>query len=109
MTEIPTHNSPEKQQVIADNARKFIVENIDVSLLTGEGVTSFKLTTDWLKTGEDDEEKIVRKEFPDGTIQTLHIAKVTVDGNRTAKKASHYARGIRSSTQLIVGSRRENA
>lgn len=86
MTGIPTHNSPEKQQVIADNARKFIVENIDVSLLAGEGVTSFKLTTDWLKTGEDDEEKIVRKEFPDGTIQTLHIAKVTVDGNRTAKK-----------------------
>ncbi len=83
--ELPT--SPEKKQTIDDNARKFIVEKLDVAQLAGDGaVVVFRLITDWLVTDEDIETKVVRKEFPDGTVQMLRIEKVTVDGKRTARK-----------------------
>ncbi len=82
----PARNNPEKKQTIDDNARKFIVEKLDVAQLVGDGVVVFRLITDWLETDEDTETKVVRKEFPDGTVQMLRIEKVTVDGKRTAQK-----------------------
>ena len=86
MPEISAQNTPEKRKIIADNARKFIVDEIDPTLLDGDDTVSFTLTTDWLETGEDDEKKIAHKAFADGTAQTLLIAKVTVGGKRTANK-----------------------
>ncbi len=83
----PARNNPEKKQTIDDNARKFIVEKLDVAQLAGDGaVVVFCLITDWLVTDENTETKVVRKEFPDGTVQMLRIEKVTIDGKRTAHK-----------------------
>ena len=84
--EIP-RNNPEKKETLDDNARKFIVEAIDPTLLEGSEVSSFTLTTDWLETGEDNEKKLAHKKFDNGDIQILLIAKVTKDGNRTSEKA----------------------
>ncbi len=79
-------NNPEKREGIADDARKFIVTDIDPQLLEGDHVVSFRLIVDWLETGEDDEEKVVFKEFPDGKIQRFSVAKVTENGKRTTVK-----------------------
>lgn len=79
-------NNPEKREGIADDARKFIVTDIDPQLLDGEDVVKFDLTIDWLETGEDDEAKIVLKEFPDGTVERILVAKVTENGKRTTNK-----------------------
>lgn len=111
MSEIPVQDSPEQREAIADNARKFIVDEIDPTLLAGDAVTSFTLTTDWLETGGDDEKKIAHKAFPDGRRQTLLIAKVTVDGKRTADKKEiipdEYAQLLRSSIVHVKKKRYE--
>ena len=111
MTEIPTQNSPQKQGATADDARKFIVDEIDPSLLEGDTATSFTLTTDWLETGEDDEKKIAHKAFADDTAQTLLIAKVTVGGKRTADKheitSEEYTQLLHSSTVHVEKKRYE--
>lgn len=83
--DIPTNN-PEKKEVIDDNARKFVVESIDPVFLQENDAISFVLTTDWLETGEDDEKKLAFKEFENGDIQILRIAKVIKDDNRTSMK-----------------------
>lgn len=78
--------SNENERPIADNARKFIVAGFDESLLTGEGVKTYLLTTNWLKTGEDDETKLARKDFDNGAVEMLFIEKVTENGKRNAFK-----------------------
>lgn len=83
--EIPK-TTPEKKEVLDDNARKFTVEPISTQFLDEHGATSFTLTVDWLKTSEDNEKKVAYKEFDNGDIQILLIAKVTKDGNRTSEK-----------------------
>jgi len=85
--EIP-QNKPdqEKREILDDNARKFIVGPIDKSFLQEHGASSFKLIVDWLETSEDNEIKVAYKDFGNGNIQILLIAKTTVDGNRTSKK-----------------------
>jgi hypothetical protein len=85
MAEIPI-NTPEKKEVLDDNARKFITEGLTSDLLKENGATSFILTTDWLETGEGNEKKLAYKEFENGDIQILLIEKVTKDGNRTSVK-----------------------
>lgn len=77
-------NNPEKRETVADNARKFIVDNLELSSIVGDDAVSFRLITDWLVTDEDSEEKVVRKEFSEGGVQTLRITKTTEDGKRSA-------------------------
>lgn len=86
MLESPPTNTPERSELLDDNARKFVVESIDREFLEKNGVISFDLIVDWLETGEDNEKKIVYKKFDNGDIQILLIAKVTKDGNRTSIK-----------------------
>ena len=84
MAEQLTRN--EKERPIADNARKFIVTDFDESLLAEEGVATYLLTTNWLKTGEDDEAKLAHKDFYNGKVEMLFIEKVTENGKRNAFK-----------------------
>lgn len=80
-------NSPEKRDGVADNARKFIVQPLDKDFIDGHTVTKFRLITDWLKTGENDETKVACKQFADGREELLLIEKVTDGGgNRIAQK-----------------------
>ena len=83
--ETPTSN-PEREEVLDDNARKFISEGLNTEFLEENDATSFTLITDWLETGEDNEKKLAHKKFKNGDIQILLIAKVTKDGSRTAEK-----------------------
>lgn len=83
--EIPT-NTPEKNETLNDNARKFLVEPIDPQFLTDNNASSFTLIVDWLKTGEDNEKKLAYKNFDNGDIQILLISKITKDGSRTSVK-----------------------
>jgi hypothetical protein len=78
--------SPEKNELIDDNARKFIVDELDKRLLDNPGVVSFVLTTDWLEMSEDSEIKLARKVFANGGVQTLLIKKVTKNGRRESEK-----------------------
>jgi hypothetical protein len=86
MLEKAPTNSPEKKEIIDDNARKFIVNAIDPKFLEENRATSFNLITDWLEIGDDDEKKVAYKEFENGNIQTLLIAKITKNGDRTSEK-----------------------
>lgn len=83
--EIPK-NTPEKREILDDNARKFTVEPINPQFLDEHNATSFTLAVDWLETGEDNEKKVAHKKFDNGDVQILLIAKVTKDGNRTSEK-----------------------
>jgi hypothetical protein len=83
--EIPTNN-PEKKEILADDARKFITETLSTEFLEEHGASSFILTVDWLETDEDNEKKLAYKEFENGDIQILLITKVTEDGHRTSEK-----------------------
>lgn len=83
--ETPT-NTPKKKEILEDNARKFIVESLNPQLLADNNATSFVLSVDWLEINEDNEKKLAYKTFENGDIQILLIAKVTDEGNRTAKK-----------------------
>ena len=85
MTEIPT-TTPEKREIVDDNARKFIIGTIDPVFLQRYGARSYDMTTDWIKTDDDEEEKVVVKVHPD-KVERLLIAKVTKeDGSRSADK-----------------------
>jgi hypothetical protein len=79
-------NNPEKKEKLDDNARKFVIKALDPEFLETNGVSSFTLTVDWLKTGEDNEVKVARKEFENGETQILLITKTTKGGNRTSEK-----------------------
>jgi hypothetical protein len=83
--EIP-QNTPEKKETLDDNARKFVTDAIDSDFLKEHEATSFILATDWLETNEDNEKKLAYKEFDNGDVQILLIAKVTKEGNRTSEK-----------------------
>lgn len=83
MSEIP--KTPEKKNAAPDDARKFTLEGIDRTFLNAHSATSCIMTVDWLETGDKDE-KVVRKEFDDGTVQILHIEKVMKDGERISAK-----------------------
>lgn len=84
MTEIPAA-TPEKREIVGDNARKFIIGTIDPTFLEQRQATSYDMNTHWIKTGDEEEEKVVVKIYPD-KIQRLLIAKVTKDGDRSADK-----------------------
>lgn len=84
-TEIPTKN-PEKREGIDDNDRKFVSHPIDSEFLKAQNASSYLLTTDWLETNTETETKIARKDFENGEVQLLHIAKVTINGDRKSKK-----------------------
>ncbi len=80
-------NTPEKNEVIDDNARKFTLDGIDPAFLAAHGVSSSDLTTDWLVTDPDSEEKVVHKVLASGETQLWHIKKVmSPDGKRTSDK-----------------------
>ena len=78
--------SIEKSERVDDNARKFVVDQLDGSLLESPGATWFVLTTDWLETEEASETKLAHKEFSNGDVQMLLIKKVTTDGKRKSEK-----------------------
>ena len=85
MHELPTAG-PEKRESVPDDARKFIIEASDLPLDDQDRIVTYLLITDWIKMGEDDEEKIVFKQHLDGSVELLHIEKVSKDGKRTAVK-----------------------
>jgi len=88
MTAELSQNKPdqERREVLNDNARKFVAEPINEPFLREHEASSFKLIVDWLEKNEDNETKVAYKDFGDGNIQILLIAKTTVDGNRTSEK-----------------------
>lgn len=77
---------PEKNEALDDNARKFTLEDPDSTFLDSNEVSSFVMTTDWLTTDKDSEEKLAHKKFKNGEVQILLIKKVTKDGKRTSVK-----------------------
>jgi len=85
MSELPSTN-PENREVLDDNARKFTLETLAPAFLAENQAKSFVLTTDWLKTDDDSEEKLARKEFKNGDVQRLRIMKTTKNGKRTSVK-----------------------
>lgn len=85
LKKLPIH-TPERSEVLGDNARKFVVDAIDPKFLEENGASSFTLIVDWLETGEDNEKKVAYKRFDTGDIQILLITKVTKDGDRTSIK-----------------------
>lgn len=86
MSEIQSMNTPEKNALIDDNARKFIVLGTDHQFFEAQGALSYELVTDWLETNQDNESKVVCKRFENGDIQRLLIAKVTIGDKRTSEK-----------------------
>ena len=85
LEKLPT-NTPEKGELLDDNARKFIIDSIDHEFLAENDTSSFDLIVDWLETGEDNEKKIAYKQFETGDVQILLIAKQTKNGKRTTEK-----------------------
>lgn len=75
MSEIPT-TTPEKKEVLDDNARKFTLDGLATSFLDDSNTESFVMTTDWLVTDEDSEEKLAYKRFKNGEVKILLIKKV---------------------------------
>jgi hypothetical protein len=111
MSEKPPTNTPEKGELLNDNARKFVTEIIDHELLEKNQATSFTLTVDWLETGEDNEKKVAYKKFDNGDTQILLIAKVTIDGDRSSVKEkiteAEYKKLLDSSTLHLEKKRHE--
>jgi hypothetical protein len=86
MSEIPTL-TPEKKEALDDNARKFTLDGLTQTFLDDSNADSFVMTTDWLVTDEDSEEKLAYKKFKDGEVKILRIKKVMNDnGKRTSVK-----------------------
>jgi hypothetical protein len=83
--ENPT-TSPEKKEILDDNARKFIVETIDLPFLDAYAASAHTLTVDWLETEERNEKKLAYKRFDNSDSQILLIAKVTENGDRKSVK-----------------------
>ena len=81
-----TSRAEQKAQPLDDNARKFIIRPLDNEFLDAQRGTNYMLVTDWLETNEEDETKVVQKQYTDGTEQLLLIKKVTTDGVRTSQK-----------------------
>jgi hypothetical protein len=79
-------STPERNELLDDNARKFVVEAIDHELLQGNGVISYSLTVDWLETDEHNEKKLAYKQFDSGDRQILLISKLAENGKRLSKK-----------------------
>lgn len=86
MAKSPENTTNHEKLTVDDNARKFVVAPIDEDFLRDNGIISYLLVTNWLETNPDTEKKVVRKEYPDGTVELLLISKVTKNGLRTAKK-----------------------
>lgn len=76
----------EAKTLLDDNARKFLVAPISSDFLVDNRASSFVLVIDWLEANEDNEKKVVYKQFDNGDTQILLISKVTLDGSRTSVK-----------------------
>ena len=86
MSEIPT-TTPEKKEILDDNARKFTLDGLSPAYLDDHDASSFVMTTDWLVVDEDSEEKVAYKKFKDGEVQIILIKKVMdKEGKRTSVK-----------------------
>lgn len=81
--EIPS-NSPEKDKMTDDNARKFVVGDIDTDFLLSREELAYFLTTDWLKMDDDYEVKVVCKKYEHGDVERLLIEKIRNEDGRTA-------------------------
>lgn len=81
-SELENVAQPEKQsQPVEDNARKFRVEPLDPEFLE-KAKSSFLLTVDWFEVGEENEVKLAKKTYQDGTVKTYLVSKITKDGSR---------------------------
>ena len=86
MSKESTSSAEQKIQLLDDNARKFFAEPLSIEFLEAQQATSYNLVTDWLETNLDNETKVVRKQYNDGTDQLLFIKKATTNGARTSQK-----------------------
>lgn len=75
-----------KMEMMDDNARKFIISNIDQEFLKKRAAVSYTLVMDWIGIDPDDDRKIVCKTFTDGQSQILLVSKITKNGNRQVEK-----------------------
>lgn len=50
MSEYSQNASPEKVQILEDDAKKFVINKIDREVIEQFNPTSFVMTTDWLTT-----------------------------------------------------------
>lgn len=86
MSEVPL-NSPENKETLDDNARKFTLDGLSAVFLDAANATSFVLTTDWLVTDKDSEEKLAYKKFKNDEVKVLLIKKIIdKNGKRTSVK-----------------------
>lgn len=111
MTEYPQNTSPEKVQILEDDARKFLVAKLENDFVSQFDAISFVMTTDWLKADEDSETKLAHKAFDDGRLQILLISKHTKDGKRTSRKEQitqeQYNKFLKSSILKLKKKRHE--
>lgn len=111
MSEYTPKTSPERIQILDDNARKFILSSIDHKFLETHDTSSFIMTTDWLSTDEDSETKLAHKAYTDGEVKILRIAKHTKGGKRTSRKevltAAQYVEQLSNSILRLQKTRHE--
>lgn len=81
MTTLSELENTAQPQPVEDNARKFLVEPLDSKFLE-KAKSAFLLTVDWFETGEDNEVKVAKKTYEDGTVKTYLVSKITKDGSR---------------------------
>lgn len=86
MTRESFSQSKQEVECVPDDARKFVVHNLDSTILDSDDIVRCNFPTDWLETDENTEKKIVRKVYDDGTVQMLLIAKATESGKRSSEK-----------------------
>lgn len=72
-------------ELLDDNARKFIVESFDDSILQAASA-QYLLVTDWLEMGAENEKKLAYKKYSNGDVQILLISKHTDKQGRTSVK-----------------------
>lgn len=87
-----TDSAPNKREKKSDDARKFTVIGgvIDPYFLQGHNAVAHAMVVDWTVIAHDEhrkaETKIAYKEYDDGRVQILEIAKEKVGDARTAEK-----------------------
>lgn len=91
MSEAPvfTDNAPNKREKLPDNARKFVVTNGPIDEVLLQNAVAHNMVVDWTAVGNGTETKVAWKQYDDGRLEILRIAKEKdADGKRTADKNS---------------------
>ncbi len=108
---IPAFKMPTNQELLEDNARKFIVKSFDNSILEEGATKSYSLETDWLEMDDATEKKLAYKKYSNGAIDILLISKATGPNGRVSQKEKitdeEYNRLLPGSVRRLVKVRHE--